>query len=247
MRGFTQIQAVLSIVMILLMGIVWGLPIAPAIYVFDWITAHGPGDNSWPDLLLIGFSASIAFLTWGMFLLLLSGSLQFLIRLRFNERIVAPLASLTTIRWAICGQLHRSTQPFLNHIVPSFFANAYYRLAGCKIGKNVNINTSTINDPSLVELGDNVVVGGGATINGHLVEKGNLVLEKVVVGKNSTIGGATMVGPGSRIGENCILGSRAVLPKRKVIPDGEIWVGIPARPLSMLRRFDAQDDKKAVH
>ncbi len=56
-----------------------------------------------------------------------------------------------------------------------------------------------------------------------------------------------MVGPGSRIGENCILGSRAVLPKRKVIPDGEIWVGIPARPLSMLRRLDAQDDEKAVN
>ena len=175
------------------------------------------------------FQVFLCLLTWGMFLLLLSGTLQFLIRLRFSERIVAPLASMTTIRWAICGQLHRSTQPFLNHIVPSFFANAYYRLAGCKIGKNVNINTSTINDPSLVELGDNVVVGGGATINGHLVEKGNIVLEKVIVGKNSTVGGATMVGPGSRIGENCILGSRAVLPKRKVIPDGEVWAGIPAR------------------
>ena len=154
--------------------------------------------------------------------------------MRFEDRIVVPLASLTTIRWAICGQIHRSTQPFLSHIVPSFFANAYYRLAGCKIGKNVNINSVTINDPSLVELGDNVVVGGGATLNGHLVEKGNLVLEKVIVGSNSTVGGATMVGPGARIGENCILGSRAVLAKRKVIPDGEIWVGIPARPISSL-------------
>jgi acetyltransferase-like isoleucine patch superfamily enzyme len=234
MRGFTQIQAILSVVMILLMGVLWGLPIAPALYVFDWLTSFGPGDRSWLDLMIIGFSVSIAFLTWGMFLLLLSGVLQFLMRLRFEDRIVVPLASLTTIRWAICGQIHRSTQPFLSHIVPSFFANAYYRLAGCKIGKNVNINSVTINDPSLVELGDNVVVGGGATLNGHLVEKGNLVLEKVIVGSNSTVGGATMVGPGARIGENCILGSRAVLAKRKVIPDGEIWVGIPARPISSL-------------
>lgn len=235
MRGFTQIQAILSVVMILLMGVLWGLPIAPALYVFDWLTSFGPGDRSWLDLMIIGFSASIAFLTWGMFLLLLSGILQFLIRLRFEDRIVTPLASLTTIRWAICGQIHRSTQPFLAHIVPSFFANAYYRLAGCKIGKNVNINSVTINDPSLVELGDNVVIGGGATLNGHLVEKGNLVLEKIIVGKNSTVGGATMVGPGARIGENSILGNRAVLAKRKVVPDGEIWVGIPARPISSLQ------------
>lgn len=235
MRGFTQIQAVLSVAMILLMGALWGLPIAPAMYVFDWLTSYGPGDRGWLDLMIIGFSASIAFLTWGMFLLLLSGILQFLIRLRFEDRIVTPLASLTTIRWAICGQIHRSTQPFLKHIVPSFFANAYYRLAGCKIGKNVNINSFTINDPSLVELGDNVVIGGGATLNGHLVEKGNLVLEKIIVGKNSTVGGATMVGPGARIGENSILGNRAVLAKRKVIPDGEIWVGIPARPISSLQ------------
>ena len=235
MRGFTQIQAILSVVMILLMGVLWGLPIAPALYVFDWLTSFGPGDRSWLDLMIIGFSASIAFLTWGMFLLLLSGILQFLIRLRFEDRIVTPLASLTTIRWAICGQIHRSTQPFLAHIVPSFFANAYYRLAGCKIGKNVNINSVTINDPSLVELGDNAVIGGGATLNGHLVEKGNLVLEKIIVGKNSTVGGATMVGPGARIGENSILGNRAVLAKRKVVPDGEIWVGIPARPISSLQ------------
>ena len=168
-----------------------------------------------------------------MFLLLLSGTLQFLIRMRVKDRIVAPLASLTTIRWAICGQLHRSTHPILMHVVPSFFANAYYRLAGCKIGKNVNINSDRLNDPSLVELGDNVVVGGGATLNGHLVEKGNIVLEKIIVGKNSTVGGATMVGPGARIGENCVLGNRAVLPKRKVIPDGEIWGGIPARFIKM--------------
>ena len=235
MRGFTKIQAILSVMMILLMGALWGLPIAPALYVFDWLTSYGPGDRGWLDLMIIGFSASIAFLTWGMFLLLLSGILQFLIRLRFEARIVTPLASLTTIRWAICGQIHRSTQPFLAHIVPSFFANAYYRLAGCKIGKNVNINSVTINDPSLVELGDNVVIGGGATLNGHLVEKGNLVLEKIIVGKNSTVGGATMVGPGARIGENSILGNRAVLAKRKVIPDGEIWVGIPARPISSLQ------------
>ena len=80
-----------------------------------------------------------------------------------------------------------------------------------------------------------VVIGGGATLNGHLVEKGNLVLEKIIVGKNSTVGGATMVGPGARIGENSILGNRAVLAKRKVIPDGEIWVGIPARPISSLQ------------
>lgn len=233
MRGFTQIQAVLSVFMILLMGVVWGLPIAPAIYVFDSLTSFGPGDKSWPDLLLMGFAGSIAFLTWGMCLLILSGILQSIIRLRFEDRIVAPLASFTTIRWAVCGQLHRSTQPFLSHIVPSFFANAYYRLAGCKIGKNVNINSVSINDPSLVEIGDNVVVGGGATINGHLVENGNIILEKVVIGKHSTIGGTTMVGPGSRIGEYCVLGSRAVLPKRKVIPDGEIWGGVPARFIKM--------------
>jgi len=59
MRGFTQIQAVLSIVMILLIGVVWGLPIAPAIYVFDWMASFGPGDKSWPDLILIGFSPQL--------------------------------------------------------------------------------------------------------------------------------------------------------------------------------------------
>ena len=158
MKGFTRIQAFLTICLILMMGVVWGLPIAPALYVFDYLDAYGANDRGWLDLAITGFSASIAFLVWGFFLLLLSGCLQFIIHLRFEDKIEAPLASLTTIRWAICGQLHRSTHPFLAHVVPSFIANGYYRLAGCKIGKNVNINTIELNDPSLVEIGDNVVI-----------------------------------------------------------------------------------------
>lgn len=121
--------------------------------------------------------------------------------------------------------MHRSTQPFLTHVVPSFFANGYYRLAGCKIGKNVNLNTITLNDPSLVEIGDNVVIGGGATLNGHLVERNRIVLEKITIGHSALVGGGSMVGPGSRIGNQSVLASRAVLPKRKVIPDNETWGG----------------------
>ena len=229
MKGFTQLQAFLTICLILMMGVVWGLPIAPALYVFDYLDAYGANDRGWFDLAITGFSASIAFLVWGFFLLLLSGCLQFIIHLRFEDKIEAPLASLTTIRWAICGQLHRSTHPFLAHVVPSFIANGYYRLAGCKIGKNVNINTITLNDPSLVEIGDNVVIGGGATLNGHLVERNMIVLEKITIGHSALVGGGSMVGPGSRIGNQSVLASRAVLPKRRVIPDDETWGGIPAR------------------
>lgn len=120
-----------------------------------------------------------------------------------------------------------------------FFANGYYRLAGCKIGKNVNINTITLNDPSLVEIGDNVVIGGGATLNGHLVERNRIVLEKITIGHSALVGGGSMVGPGSRIGNQSVLASRAVLPKRKVIPDNETWGGIPARFI-----YENQDSSK---
>ena len=65
MKGFTQLQAFLTICLILMMGVVWGLPIAPALYVFDYLDAYGANDRGWIDLAITGFSASIAFLVWG--------------------------------------------------------------------------------------------------------------------------------------------------------------------------------------
>lgn len=228
---FSFIQTVLSIFMIGVMVLAWGLPLIPAFISYDWMTDLYTGTNSSVTLFIKAMACAFGFLIWGISLLILSGSLQFLLHLRFSSRLEAPLASLTTIRWAICGQLHRATMPFLRHAVPSFLGNTYYRLAGCKIGQNVNINSCRLNDPSLIVIGSNAVIGGEAVINGHLVEQGKIVLEKVVIGERALIGGGAFVGPGAKIGNRSTLASRSVLPKRREVPDNAVWGGIPARSI----------------
>ena len=121
--------------------------------------------------------------------------------------------------------------PVLVHTIPSPICNAYYRLAGAKIGKKVQINTINLNDPSAVTIGDNVVIGGRSVINGHLVEKGQLVLARVHLEKGCLIGAGTTIQPGVRIGEGAVIATNGLVGKWKHIPAGEVWAGLPVKQI----------------
>ena len=234
MKAFTLIQHVLTALYLGLMALVWGVPIAPALFVFNELNSLELGNGLWIGYLVTGISAAFAFMTWGFSLLLFSGLLQAIIHPRVGaEGKVVPLFSATTVGWASCAMLHKSVQPFLNLVCPSMFANMYYRLAGVKLGSDINITSDSINDPSLVRIGSGTVVGGNAAINGHIVEKGQLVLAPVVIGDNCVVGGGSIMMPGSKLGNNSVLGNRALLPKYREVPDGEVWAGIPAAQISV--------------
>jgi 2,3,4,5-tetrahydropyridine-2-carboxylate N-succinyltransferase/tetrahydrodipicolinate N-acetyltransferase len=102
------------------------------------------------------------------------------------------------------------------------------RLLGAKLGKNVQINSKFIFDATLLEIGDNTVVGGSAIIIGHIVERGILKLKKVKIGANVTIGSHSTIMPGCEIGDNAIIGAGAVLLKHTKVQPREIWFGVPA-------------------
>ena len=136
-----------------------------------------------------------------------------------------------TIRWAITGLLHRLTSPMLQHLVPSFIANWYYRICGCKLGMGAQINSQVVNDAYAVKIGADSVIGGNAIINCHLVEDGKLVLAPVTIGERVTIGGGSSILPGTVIGDDVIVAYNAVVIKRTTIPNGEVWGGLPAKKI----------------
>ena len=78
----------------------------------------------------------------------------------------------------------------------------FYILLGAKIGKNVFINTPKLSDAYLLELGDNVVIGGDSAITCHIFEGNSLILGKIKIGSNSLIGAESYIMPGVTIGEN---------------------------------------------
>lgn len=233
MKNFALVQTVGSGVLLVYTIILWGLPIAPALAVFDLITEFALTDSVTMNYIVYGLTAGVCFMVYILSLLFLSGMTQRLIHVRIPEdKIVDKLESWNTVRWAICAHLHRCTHPVLVHTIPSPICNAYYRLAGARLGKGVQINTINLNDPSAVTVGDNVVIGGRSVINGHLVEKGQLVLARVHLGKNCLIGAGTTIQPGVRIGEGAVIATNGLVGKWKEIPAGEVWGGLPVKLIS---------------
>ncbi|MBT61177.1 MAG: hypothetical protein CMA63_06490 [Euryarchaeota archaeon] len=228
MKSFQLIQTVGSFVVVLVMIVVWGVPLAPTLVFYERATDMFSSSNAWMQALITGISVSTSFVVYCFSLLTFSALLQFLLHVRIKEKIVVPLSSFTTIRWAFCGQIMRATQPVLQHFVPSFISAAYFRVSGAKIGKNSQINTHRLNDPSLIRIGDNCVIGGGATFNGHLVEKGQMVFAPIVMESGSLVGAGCTIQPGVTIGANAVLASHALVPKYRNIPANEVWGGLPA-------------------
>lgn len=228
MKLFSVVQNLGSLIVLTVMIVVWGLPAAPALLFFQWASEAVTSEPSWIEASMTALLLSTSAVIYMISMLVLSASLQFLFTIRIKEKKVVPLQSMTTVRWAFCGQIGRCTRPVLQHFAPSVLANLYYKACGARVGSGAQINTPNLNDPNLISIGKNVVIGGAATLNGHLVERGELVLSPITIGDNALIGTGVMIQPGVQIGEGAVIASRAVVPKYKVIPAGEVWGGIPA-------------------
>ena len=120
---------------------------------------------------------------------------------------------------------------FIDFILLTPFANLLLRLLGAKLGKNVQINSKFVFDATLLEIGDNTVIGGGAIVIGHVVERGILKLRKVKIGNDVTIGSHATIMPGCEIGDNAIIGASAVLLKNTKVQPRAIYFGVPAEAI----------------
>ena len=230
MKNFALVQTIGSAVLLVYTIILWGLPVAPALAMFDLITEQFLTDDKIINYVVYGLTIGVCFMVYILSLLFMSGMTQRIIHVRIKgDKIVDNLESWTTIRWAICAHLHRCTHPVLVHTIPSPICNAYYRLAGAKVGKGVQLNSINLNDPSTLTVEDKVVVGGRSIINGHLVEKGQIVLARVHLKKGCLIGSGTTIQPGVTIGEGSVIATNGLVGKWKNIPPGEVWAGLPAK------------------
>jgi len=230
MKRFKLVQTIGTILLLMFTIVLWGLPLAPVLALFDVVTNATLTENDNLNYIVYGLTAGLCLMTYILSLLTMAGFTQRLIYVRFSgDKLVDELNSWTTIRWAICGHIHRCTHPVLVHTIPSLISNAYYRLAGAKIGKGVQINTINLNDPSMVTIEDNVVVGGGCIINGHLVEKGQIILSRITLGEGSLLGARVTIQPGVTVGKGAVIGTNGLVGKYKTIPAGEVWAGLPVR------------------
>lgn len=223
-------QNVLTTIGILYTGIHWGLACVPGtllvLYVFEItsssILLYRAG--------LIGISFGLGYVMWMLATILLTSVLGFIFKPSMAPTRVAFL-SMTSIRWGFLSCLDRLAKPCVHHIVPSWITDFYYRAMGCKIGKGTFVISDRINDPYMVTIGSDSIIGSKAIITAHLAEKDNLVLSPVIIGDNCLIGLGAQINPGCVIGDGAVIASRAIVPKYTNVPAGETWAGIPAKQI----------------
>lgn len=181
--------------------------------------------------LLLGLLAGGAIFVYFLSGALLYGILIRLISLRMRPGRY-PKVSLTTLRWVLYSGIYNIAQQSVLPFIPvSWFATAFFKIIGAKIGKDVHINTPYVNDAYLITIEDGAVIGGKAEVSAHLMEKEWLHLAPVRIGRGSLIGVGAYVSPGVTIGENCVVGARCYIRKGSVIPDGSVYSVVAGRPM----------------
>ncbi len=205
-----------------------GVAMVPAMWVGAYLWALSDSSTSLLKYFLRGLSLPVGFYIYGFSLLLVAPLVSFVMGGRLKPYRGSPV-SFKCIGWYVQAALTFVVRySFLEFITPTVYLNAYFRLMGMKIGKNVYINSTHICDPSMIELGNGCTIGGSANIMGHYASGDFMVIAPVKIHRKAVVGyGVTIMGD-VEIGEGAkVLANSFVLPKTR-IPAGEIWGGVPA-------------------
>ncbi len=207
----------------------FGIALTPGILLVLKAWQAGLGLNIITRCVFLGLAVAGGYFLFGLSLLVLVGASRIILGIRLEEGDY-PLFSRGAVKWAVVTVLSMMVNfTFAEFILLTPFVNFLLKMLGAKLGRNVQINSKYVFDLSLIEIGDNTVVGGWAFISGHVVERGILKLKKVRIGRNVTIGSHAKVMPGCEIGDNAIIGASAVLLKNTKVAPGAVYVGVPAK------------------
>lgn len=230
-KNFMHITLMLPIYLVAA-GLI-SLAIFPGVSLFRWIQESLSQQSTWIQNLGFAFALASGYFVYGFCLVFIMPAANFVIR-GYLKEWRGPYYSAESLKWFLHNGLTYLVRfTFLEFITPSPLNILFYKMMGMKIGKGVVINSSWISDPSLIELGDKVTVGGSVTIVGHYGQGGLLVVAPVKIGKGVTLGLKATIMGGVTIGDGAkILPHTVVLPKTE-IPAGETWGGVPAGPIKI--------------
>ncbi len=231
----------------LLAVVVLGFSLFPMIFFFYWVWKAMGVYAVWLKILTFSFSVALGYFLFGLTLIFLCVAAKNI----FGFKIVSGLYTMYSIeamRWMGYNSLILiANGAFLDILRISPFQTLFYRLMGAKIGKNVNVNTAGLADLSMLEIGDDSLIGGGVALISHAFDRGLLRLETTHVGNQVSIGLGSVIMPGCRIGDGASIAPCTFLPRGTVVPPRGVWGGNPARDLRAERRTERlQQDKDPI-
>lgn len=158
-----------------------------------------------------------------------------------------PAVSATTLRWLIYSGIYTiSVRTILPLIPMTVFINTYFRIIGCRMGRNVKLNTFMLNDAYLLTLEDDVIVGGDTDISCHLFENNHLTLKPIRIGKGTLVGAHCYISPGVDIGEHCVIGLHSFIRSDHVIEDRSVITSLAAIDVRTAREIERKQIARAL-
>lgn len=236
---FATIAQLLFAAFLHLMGaLVIGSAIFPGILLIYYAWTHTVVYFVVLRVWLLCVSLVLAYFVYGFSLISILGLLRTVLRLNLKEGEYR-VASFGMMRWMFINALYIIVSiTFMDFILLTPIAALFFRLMGAKVGKNVQINSKICADLSLLEIGDNTVIGGHATVICHSFERNRLILRKVKIGKNVVIGLNSVVLPGAVIGDGAFIAAGSVLGKNKQVEPHSVYAGVPAESTKERREHD---------
>lgn len=215
--ALTAVRVLLALALYVIGVFVLGLALVPAVLLVRRAWSAG--------ILWACWAAGTGYFLFGFSLMFLAAAGRWIFQLDLKEGTY-PLASLGMLKWYVSNALQLLVWTlFGDFLLLTPFAALFYRLMGAQLGLNVQINSRYCADLSLMEIGDNAVIGGHATVIGHSFESAGLILKKVRIGRNAIIGMNSIVLPGAEVGEGATVGAGVVVPKNTKIPPGTVYLG----------------------
>ncbi len=205
-----------------------GLCLVPGIYLFQYISGLSAEWNPFLKYLSWGASFAAGFFLYGFTAIFIAPFFNFIFRTKLGAWR-GPYYSVETLKWFIHnGLVYLVRYTFLDFVTPTPISNIFYQMMGMKIGRGVIINTTYISDPSLIEIGDKVTIGGSVTILAHYGQGGLMVIAPIKIGSKVTIGLKASIMGGVEIGDGAKIMPHSVVLPKTIIPAGETWGGVPA-------------------
>lgn len=194
-----------------------GISLSPGVVLFNWVSVLTAESHPWIRGFSVGLSLAAGFFLYGFTLIFVVPLANKLFPFKVKPQR-ATWFSLSVVPWYYHNALtYLVRYTFLDFITPTPINKLYFRMMGMKIGKGGMINTSNISDPCLIEIGDNVTIGGSATLIAHYGMKGVLIIDKLVIQENVTIGLRASLFGNVVIGKNAMVKPHeVVLPKSRI-------------------------------
>lgn len=234
LRRFARTSYLIAVLfMYILASLAFGAALAPALWAGHMMLSIFLPlmTSSWLGWFMMGFTYALAFFVFGLSLMVTVCILNFILPTRFKS-FKGGYYTIHAVPWFLHNGLFYLVRfTFLPFATLTPFGILFLKGMGMKIGKHAFINTEYISDPSFIELGDDVTLGGSVRIFAHYGGGGNLVIAPIKIHNRATLGAGSLVMGDVQVGEGAVILPHSVLLPGARVPAEETWGGVPAQPI----------------